>query len=276
MPDPTPSDDTTAPSIGAAATFSDITATSMTVSWGAATDGVTAAADLQYKVVYLDTNSVTTVADAEQYGTVALDWTADAQSASIPGIAVTALTRSTRYFVAVLVKDATGNKSIYTGDEITLCSGKRLYQVAVSNGNLGGVAGADALCTTGKPAGFGTVKAILGDLTNRRACGSGTTGATCTGSSSGRLDWIFTAGEDICSADSTIFIGTTDFNALLSSPVANIATGGLTGFNIYWGSNDSNCSNWTSTSGTAIAGTPIAEYTAPSCNAAATIYCVEQ
>ncbi len=104
--------DTTAPTAGTAISFSGVSATSLSVNWGAATDAVTAQASLEYKVVKDNTAAVNidTVAeiDAKSGGDLLQDYTAN-----ITTKAVTALTASTTYHFAVIVRDAAGNKTVY-------------------------------------------------------------------------------------------------------------------------------------------------------------------
>lgn len=104
--------DTTAPTTGTAISFSGVTSSGFTANWGAASDTDTAQANLQYKVVKDNTaaaniNSVG-LADAKTGGDLLQDWTAN-----ITTKAITGLSASTTYFVAVLVKDQAGNKALY-------------------------------------------------------------------------------------------------------------------------------------------------------------------
>jgi hypothetical protein len=275
------------PSLGSTISFSSKTATSVVVTWGAAADDITAAADLQYKLVYSTNNNITTAADAQANGTVKLDWTANTLTSNLTG-----LTSSTLYYFAVLVKDGDGNIAIDTNSTTTLCTGKVMFLANVSNGNLGGSAGADTICNNNKPTGFSssTFKAMLGDSTTRAACWS-TGNDNCSSSSTGRAGWVLPASQNICTSDYSIRIGTTTSSSLLVVSTANTlsssSTTTFTGFNIAWGnSTASNCTNWTSTSSTATAGsangvvgtgsTFIAASASASCGSAGTIYCVEQ
>lgn len=104
--------DTTAPSAGTAITFSSIGATSLSISWGAASDSVTAAASLEYRLVRdsAATANIDTIAevDAKSGGDLVQDYTANLTSRSVTG-----LTGATTYHFAVVVRDAAGNKTIY-------------------------------------------------------------------------------------------------------------------------------------------------------------------
>ncbi len=107
---PTPAD-TTAPTIGTAISFASVTDTTLTVNWGAATDGVTAQSSLQYRLVRATTSAaIDTIAevDAISGGSLLQNYTANDITQN-----VTALLSGTTYFFAVVVRDAAGNKSLY-------------------------------------------------------------------------------------------------------------------------------------------------------------------
>lgn len=136
----------------------------------------------------------------------------------------------------------------------TLCSGKILFTTATTNGSIGGKSGADTLCNANKPSGFSgsTFKALIGDVAGgRRACYvSG--GDSCYSSTTGRMDWVFTANQTYCSADYTTTLGTADSYALLypNSALGSATTKYFTGFNIAYGiSTANNCSDFSSTGG---------------------------
>jgi len=105
--------DTTAPIIGPAVILiSGISDTGVTVSWGAASDAVTSAANLQYRLVRAATSAaIDTIAkvDAAAAGVTVVDnYTANLTTRNVTG-----LTDSTTYFFALVVRDAAGNKAIY-------------------------------------------------------------------------------------------------------------------------------------------------------------------
>ena len=113
--------------------------------------------------------------------------------------------------------------------------------------NLGGVAGADALCNaaTNKP-NVSVYKAFIVDSTTRRAC----TTANCSGGVAEGLNWVLQPFTDYRRPDA-VLVGTTDGNAILPFPLANaaeaLADGSWTGLNQDWTSSSANCDNWTST-----------------------------
>ncbi|MBF0443622.1 MAG: hypothetical protein HQK54_17075 [Oligoflexales bacterium] len=108
------------PTTGTAIAFSSTTATSVTVSWGAATDDVTPAASLKYRLVRASTTTaIDTVAEvaADTLAsdvTLVVDWTA-----ALTSKAVTSLASATSYAFAVAVKDDYGNKGLYTPATMT-------------------------------------------------------------------------------------------------------------------------------------------------------------
>lgn len=106
--------DTTAPTVGTTISFSGTTDTSVTVTWGAATDGVTAQNQLQYRLLRSISNNLTSVSNAETNGTEVLAYTTNQLSQSASG-----LTQNTQYYFAVVVKDAAGNKALYTQQPVT-------------------------------------------------------------------------------------------------------------------------------------------------------------
>jgi len=89
-----------------------VTATGFTLSWTAATDDDTAQNQLRYKVVRSLSNNISTAATAEANGTECMPWTANTTTTNITG-----LTAGTKYFVTVLVQDASGTKEVYTTRE---------------------------------------------------------------------------------------------------------------------------------------------------------------
>jgi hypothetical protein len=274
--------------MGTHVSFSNITGTAATATWGAATDSTTDSANLMYKVVYSPSNNITTAVDAEANGTMAMDWTAATLTTGIAG-----LSSSTAYYVAVIVKDPSGNENIDVATLTTLCGGKIIYLTAVGNGNFGGAMGGDTICNNHKPTGYGgsNFKAMVGDKgggTPVRAPCYVTGNDNCSGSTAGRADWVFTANETICSEDLSKVVGTTNGQGYLTVNTANsVASSNLktfTGFNIAWGvSVTNNCTDFSSTGGAAaVTGMPNSTgqnfYAGDfnNCSSAGYIYCVEQ
>lgn len=291
----------TSPIMDSNIVVSNKTATSFTLTWQAAVDDATVQGNLMYKVVFSTSNNISTAALAEANGTTALNWTAATTTVSL-----SSLSNSTTYYIAVLAKDADDNISIVNTDVITLCVGKRIFLATASNGNLGGKTGADTKCNAQKPAGVGTVKAMLSDYNGinhttglpstpngRQSCHG-----DCRSSNFYTMDWVFAATQRYCTSDYTKKVGDTlgypalyvnEPNVLSSTP-----TNLYTGLGPQFGNTDTNCSDWSSsapgnsfvggnTSGVfgaggngfligATGGNP----TFPSCATPASIVCVEQ
>ena len=80
--------------------------------WGSASDNLTAASSLEYKIVKDNTGAanINTVAlaDAKTGGDLLQDWTANITTKAVTGLAA-----STTYYFTVLVRDAAGNKAVY-------------------------------------------------------------------------------------------------------------------------------------------------------------------
>ncbi len=109
--------DITAPTPGTAIGFSSVTATGLSVDWGAASDDVTSASALQYKVVRADfASEIDSLGEVDAITSapgLVQDFTAD-----LTTVAVTGLTSSTEYAFAVVVRDAAGNQALYTPDAV--------------------------------------------------------------------------------------------------------------------------------------------------------------
>jgi len=121
-----------APKAGSAISFADTTDSAATVSWGAATDEATAAADLSYKLVRASTSeAIDTVGEANGMGgTTVMDWSADTTS-----YAVTGLAESMTYWFAVLVKNNAGTMSLYAPQSATLTGSLTSKYRFENNGN---------------------------------------------------------------------------------------------------------------------------------------------
>lgn len=112
------------------------------LSWTAATDNITLAANLQYLVYYSLTNNLGSVAACETNGTPFGTYTANLTSTTITG-----LSASTVYYCNVVVKDEAGNKAAYAqngfstmgcfvaGTKITMADGttKNIEEVKVGD-----------------------------------------------------------------------------------------------------------------------------------------------
>jgi len=84
-----------------------VTDTTISLTWGLATDNKTASNLLEY-AVYRSTSQMSQTVASVEAGTKILDWTVNTGSYT-----ATELNRNTRYFFGVVVRDQAGNKSVY-------------------------------------------------------------------------------------------------------------------------------------------------------------------
>ena len=106
---PGPGGDSTAPSPGTLSVRS-VGLTAVMMEWTAASDAVTAAGDLEYRLFYSTSNNISTAADAEANGTAV----GSGYAAGITTATATGLAQITAYYFAVVVQDEAGNKAAYT------------------------------------------------------------------------------------------------------------------------------------------------------------------
>ena len=121
--------DTTAPTVstGTLATRS-VGSSGLTLSWTAASDETTAASALTYQVFYSTSNNMTTVALTKSNGTAA-----NTATVGLTSLALTGLADRTTYYFNVIVTDAAGNGSLYSGTSATTTDGTA---PVVSNGTV--------------------------------------------------------------------------------------------------------------------------------------------
>ena len=144
----TSTSDTTSPVAGGSGviTASTQTYTSLLLSYSAASDETTAAANLTYKVYYSTSNNIDSVANLTANGTAATTASTATTSASVYN-----LSPGVTYYFNLLVSDAAGNKTVYTPVSTTTTNAIILFEVnPVDSGSLGGRSGADTLCSTSK------------------------------------------------------------------------------------------------------------------------------
>lgn len=154
-----------------------------------------------------------------------------------------------------------------------------------ANGNLGGIAGADAKCMAdGARPNNSVYKALISDAGARKACD----GTDCTNDNTGQKDWVIKPMTQYINANGqNVFYsngyGTYDFAISFTNPVVAALYNVWTGLNTTWGSSTSHCSQWSD--GTSNYG----EYGTSSdvsntflskgydfCNNSRILYCVEQ
>ncbi len=133
-----------------------------------------------------------------------------------------------------------------TGGDSDSCDPCKIFVTAASSdGNLGGVAGADSRCASdANNPGDGTYKAYIGVDSQR----DGTAGA--------QIDWVIKPNTQYTRTDGTL-IETSDSNGLLPQDLINPVT--TTRFNVFTGLSVNgvprleNCSGWSSNSSGALA-----------------------
>ena len=94
---------------------SNISSSGIRLDWTKATDNITAQNDLEYRVYQSSSNNIDTVSNIEANG-MALG---NGFSKDLATINVTDLSPSTTYYFNIIVKDAAGNKSVYTMQSVT-------------------------------------------------------------------------------------------------------------------------------------------------------------
>ncbi|GMT49798.1 MAG: hypothetical protein IEMM0008_1337 [bacterium] len=118
--------------------------------------------------------------------------------------------------------------------------------VGISDGNAGGIAGADAKCMADvNYPGSGTYKVLAADGTNRVASVSANKG-------DGQVDWVLQANTSYARRDGTALM-TTDSNGLFVFGTMHNSWDGTitfdaTGLSDDWTGDPNNCRNWTSNS----------------------------
>lgn len=108
--------DGTSPTVGSsgAVAVSNITETTLDLTWTKGTDAITSVASLQYLVYQSSSDNMTSVADAETNGSPVGSYQSDIDSK-----AVSSLTVDTTYYFTVILKDLAGNKALYNSVSAT-------------------------------------------------------------------------------------------------------------------------------------------------------------
>lgn len=206
------------------------------------------------------------------------------------------LSNGTQYYYRAFAQDA--NPNFATGvtastTPVLPCGGgncRIFVTTATSDGNLGGIAGADARCNAdvGKP-NASLYKAILSDSGTRRSC----LAANCSGATGVEqsLDWPLYPSVNYVRADGSTLIGASSTAAILPIPslTASVQTGAATqvwtGLD-NWLPHANTCLGWTDNApaanlgatGVANSGTTATAFwnTTGNCNLNRPLYCAEQ
>jgi len=121
-----------------AISVSDLSNTSLTLSWTQATDNLTAPEELQYRVYRVGSSTADTVAAVEA-GTPIGPYEPDLSGKSISG-----LYGGQAYSFAVVVQDKAGKKSLYPKIRVRTLDDPMFYVTYVGNHNTGGIAPLDS------------------------------------------------------------------------------------------------------------------------------------
>ncbi len=283
---------------------SEVTATTLSLTWTKATDDSTAEADLSYKVFRSAEDNLTSVQDTLDNGTELNEWTKD-----IGTLAVTQLTASTTYYFNILVKDDKEKMTAYktltqetaaaasSSDQVQelpdisspIVSPLRIFATSsIYDGNLGGVTGADQKCQTdgANPNPGAAWKAFLVEDGVRIACSV----ANCAAGSV-PMDWVLQADTQYVRASDSAPIGTTNVDGIFTFPLMVSMNGPddtpyWTGFGStsdWLLDNAQTCTNWTSASGNGstgqgdtVAATTMHNADMVSCASQLLLLCVEQ
>jgi hypothetical protein len=268
-----------APVPGTGIVASNRTTSSISLSWGEATDNKTLPALLEYKLYSSTSNNIRSLEEAAANGQVVFDWTPATTATVLSG-----LSSSTTYYFALAVRDEDAKEKLYAPiSATTKCDGKAIYTVAVANGAFGGASGADALCSSAKPSTLNSsvVRAMVHQDAIRVACSS----ANCGTGNGEHVNWVFAPYSDICTSDYELRVGTTNGVALLDATRGNILGDSndivYTGLRPDWQGHH-NCFAWSTTASTSYHGSSNAtgsdfhSKSTTACTAAGAIYCVEQ
>lgn len=212
-------------------------------------------------------------------------------SAVASGSASGALTMSSGTNIITVTVTSSSGSSTYTINVTRLAASVyRIFITAATyNGNLGGVAGADAKCSsdTVRPNDGSSYRALVVDNsgTARRAC----TNSNCTNPAE-NLNWAFKPSTAYVRASDSTTIMTTNaagifpFGTLTNSFTSGATVSYWTGLRNTWESSSNDCSDWTSSAGgsngrtgdsSATDSTSIRNNT-PSCSTQWYLLCVEQ
>lgn len=159
---------------------------------------------------------------------------------------------------SIITNPATSSDPLYNGinpTDLTLTNidvgEKRTFvSSAASIGNLGGIAGADAVCNSdaAKPSITPNIyKAMIVDGTTRKA-------STTTNAGDGQIDWVLLPSTSYFRTNGTTQIMTTNANGIfpfgtLTNSFETAAIPYWTGLNTNWTTSANTCSNWSSMAG---------------------------
>lgn len=182
------------------------------------------------------------------------DFTFDTEVADGADYEVTVLSHPATKYCSVVNGTGTATADV-TDVEITCVTKKNTFVTAAgNNGNLGGIAGADALCMADlNYPGSGTYKALITDGGSRHACTTG----NCTGGIAENLDWVLAPNtayvRDAVTPSGITLIAITNDAGIWLAPLndtyrlavgADQAARVWVGHDSAWLATANDCSNW--------------------------------
>ena len=157
------------------------------------------------------------------------------------------LTMGQDYGIAIIVTDSASAEAIYGPGVQQTANYKQLFVAGGGklSGNLGGIAGADATCQAGRPAGVASAKAVLSDGNSRVAC----TSANCSGGgASENKDWALSPNTPYATTGGAS-VGVTNSAGIFTFPLQGPTVQSLwiSGFETDWTSASASwlCNGWT-------------------------------
>ncbi len=138
------------PGGGGLITTMGVTGIGVTLRWDRASDDVTPAGDIEYRVVWSSDNNIGAPREAERNGTVVMDWTRNQERASVTG-----LLPGTTYFFNVIVRDGDGISAAYrTVSATTTREVLYLFSAGTFTGALFNRGRVDSRCESARAASY--------------------------------------------------------------------------------------------------------------------------
>lgn len=106
--------------------------TSLTLQWDAASDDITEATSLKYKVVYSSSDNIDSLPEAEDNN----EYTGSTWSTNLSMVNISSLASGTMYYFNVIVKDENENKTVYSSASTTTIIVDKTGPVPGGDGNL--------------------------------------------------------------------------------------------------------------------------------------------
>ncbi len=198
---------TTPPTVSnGAITSGELHSTGGTLTWTKADDDVTAQSALQYRV-YRSAVAITTLASMEDSDGNPVATPVNAYTTNIGTLDVTGLSASTTHYLNIVVKDSSGNRSIYSGCSFTTTGTQTgVVKMATSSTDSGSIT-LNWINPTGDPIATDHIQI--------------TTGSETWNSESGQTTYTSTSSSITSNTDYTLTVKTVD-------PYGNVSANGVT------------------------------------------------